>query len=141
MPTNKIILIAFAIGFSFTGFATLAEAKSMKLVTADPQEVAALKSAKITVEQATRIAEKSSGGAATGIAIDNQNGTTFAYDVTVEVVGAEQHVLVDMQNGEVKSGDSADGANGETADTGAEAGGEAAEGPEENEGADEKGGG
>ena len=149
MQFGKFATVAFGALLGLVSLASLAEAKSMNPVAGSAAEKAALATAQISVEQAINIAEKTSGGKATGTAIDNQNDQDFSYDVTVEVVGATQHVLVDMQSGAIVAdnqdtaggGDGANELSGEAAGETAGEGPEAAEGAEENETPDEKGGG
>ena len=149
MQFGKFATAAFAALLGLASLASLAEAKGMNPVAGNAAEKTALARAQISVDQAIKIAEKSSGGKAIGTAIDNQNDQVFSYDVTVEVVGATQHVLVDMQSGAIVADnkDAAGGADGATEQSG-EATGEtagegtgAAEGAEDNEAAGEKGGG
>ncbi len=109
----------------------------------DAQEQAAIANAKITMQQAISIAEKSAGGKSTGSGIENQNGSTVYYDVTVDKAGTPQKVLIDMQTGAVVSvvaenGD--EGAEGAETNDGNE-GNESAETNEQNEGQESQGNG
>ena len=115
--------VCAAIAALCVGLGTGAMAASEAAGGGDQQELAAVASARITLQQATAIAEKETGGKATASGIDNENGVT-TYDVTIDQGGAPKQVLADLQTGKVVK---------VAAETGAE-GAEGAEGPETNDG-------
>ena len=88
----------------------------------DAQEQAAIANAKITQCQAIAIAEQAAGGKSTASGIENEDGKTISYEITVDKAGTPQKVLVDMQTGKVvsmvaeKAGDGEEGEDGKEDD-------------------------
>ena len=114
MP-NKTLSTSLAV--LLLGFGAAAMAANEPPGSGDPQELAAVANAKVTLQQATVIAEKETGGKATASGIDNENGVV-SYDVTIDQAGASKQVLIDMQTGKVvkvvaeTSGEGAEGTEG-----------------------------